>query len=99
MGRQSLLPKWSLPHSGPVGLAYAFRLARVQYRMREMPTRIDLENQAHRNALRQLNDELGRLVSLQQGLNIAAAQFRNCCDPAPKRSPALDGWPDLTTEI
>lgn len=65
---------------GPVGLAYALKLARIKRRMRRVSAWIEREKETHREHLAALNAEMNRLVSEQQGTNIAAAQFQRYCE-------------------
>lgn len=65
---------------GPVGVHYALKLQWLDWRQRQTMAMIDGEKDQHRHHLAQLNAQMNRLVSAQQGTRIAAAQFRLYCD-------------------
>lgn len=67
---------------GPVGLAYAIRLAWVERQLQQSQAWMDREKANHAAAVRGLRERTNQLVSRQQGLNIAASQFRAYCDKA-----------------
>ena len=65
---------------GPVGVVYAFRLARIKRRMATVSGYIANEKENHRLALAALNYEITQLVARQQSTSQAAAQFWLDCE-------------------
>ena len=60
---------------GPVGVYYAWKLARINHRLGAVSVYIHREHELHREHLRTLNWELGELVKEQQATSAAARQF------------------------
>lgn len=65
---------------GPLGLFYVGKQAWIARQMKRVRLYMDRERDLHRQHMAQLNQEMNDLISAQQGINIAAAQFQRYCE-------------------
>lgn len=61
--------------TGPVGLMYSIKLARIERRMQRLNQHIAAERHLHREHLAQLYAEMDELAGKQLSVNVAAGQF------------------------
>ncbi len=64
---------------GPVGLAYAMRLAYLRRRITYATTCLQREKEVHRAHTAALNHEINELIGKEQSANICAGQFWDWC--------------------
>jgi len=65
---------------GPVGLYIVIRQARLERRIRDLSTQMDMERDLHRRHIAGMRHLQNDLIGRQQALNITAIQFWNFCD-------------------